>query len=426
MRINSFFLLLIFTMFSYPLSCMAQSSKPDNSHFTQASIAKYLKKANKDPMTAILKSYEVSGYNYLVPYYLSRHIKVDSANNALYFARKTMLTTFSSFAGDVKDNETYYINSKHWDTDILEDSNYTALDAIAEIASIARTRQVIMINESHIDPRGRLFLSNLLPTLKAEGFTYLFIEGLHEDGIDERGFPLQTSGFYTSEPMFGNLLRKAIQLGFKLIPYDCYEAPCNTVPEREQHQATTIYETLKNNPQVKAIVFAGHGHINKDPEKNWMAHRFKTLSGIDPFCINQSINGEAPHLFHHLRKHISKPVIYKNLKTNDYRELSKVNMVDATIVFPDTKWIDEKYATWLLQSGSKPYTLSFSGAQYEQALLSVVKCDEFDQFGILTVPVLNMIMEKTTHQNILLDKGSYYLRVTDLYGKEMHKEKITL
>ena len=58
-----------------------------------------------------------------------------------------MLTTFSSFAGDVKDNETYYINSRHWDTDILEDSNYTALDAIAEIASIARTRQVIMINE---------------------------------------------------------------------------------------------------------------------------------------------------------------------------------------------------------------------------------------------------------------------------------------
>ncbi|MFC6100366.1 hypothetical protein [Olivibacter domesticus] len=405
---------------------MAQSSKPDNLLFTKASIAKYLKKANKDPMTAILKSYEVSGYNYLVPYHLSLQCKVDSANNALYFARKTMLTTFSSFVGDVKDNETSYINSRHWETDIREDSNYTALDAIVEIISIARTHQVIMINESHIDPRGRLFLSNLLPKLKAEGFTYLFMEGLREDDINERGFPLQTSGFYTSEPMFGDLIRKAIQLGFKLIPYDCYKAPCNTVPEREQHQAKIIYETLQQDPDAKAIVFAGHGHINKDPEKNWMAHRFKILSGIDPFCINQSINSEAPQLFHHLRKHIDKPVIYKNLKTNDYRELSKVNMVDATIVFPDTKWIDNKYATWLLHSGTKSYTINLSGAHYKGTLLSILKCNEFDQFGILAVPVLNMILQQTTRQNISLDPGSYYLRVTDLYGKELYKEKITL
>src|SRR5690606_12382386 len=136
------------------------------------------------------------------------------------------------------------------------------------------------------DPRGRLFLSNLLPILKAAGFTYLFLEGLREDNINERGFPLQTSGFYTCEPMFGNLLRKAIQLGFKLVPYDCYRGPCKTVPEREQHQAETIYKTMQQHPDAKAIVFAGHGHINKDPQKNWMAHRFKTLSGIDPFCIN--------------------------------------------------------------------------------------------------------------------------------------------
>lgn len=101
-------------------------------------------------------------------------------------------------------------------------------------------------------------------------------------------------------------------------------------------------------------------------------------------------------------------------------------MVDATIVFPDTKWIDDKYATWLFHSGSKPYTLSFSGAKYEQALLSVVKCSEFDQFGALTVPVLNIILQHTTHQNIALDKGSYYLRVTDLYGKDIYNEKIVL
>lgn len=379
-------------------------------------------------MTAILKSYEVSNYNYLVPYYLSLHNKVDSADGNLYFAHNTMLTTFSSFVGDVKDNETAYISSQHWETGLREDSNYTALDAVAEIASIAQEHPVIMFNESHTDPRGRLFLSNLLPTLKAAGFTYLFMEGLREDDINERGFPLQTSGFYTCEPMFGNLIRKAIQLGFKLIPYDCYHIPCNGVAEREQHQATTIYETLKKNPQAKAIVFAGHGHINKDSESNWMAHRFKTLSGIDPFCINQAINSEAPQLFHDLRAHINKPVIYKNQKTKAYREFSNVrlNKVDATVVFPDTKWMDGRYATWLLHSGSEPYSIKLNGEKFEQTLLSIIKSSEFDQFGTLAVPVMNMVLQKETAQKVFLDKGSYYLRVIDLYGREIHKEKITL
>lgn len=426
MQISSSSLLFTLLAFCGLNICMAQPSTSNIEHFTQDSIALYLQKAQQDPMTHILKSYETSSYNYLVPYYLSRHIKVDSADQALYFGYRTMLTTFSSFAGDVKENESAYINSRHWDTDIVEDSSYTALNAVDEIDSIAHKHQVIMFNESHIDPRGRLFLTNLLPTLKAAGFTYLFLEGLREDDINERGFPLQTSGFYTCEPMFGNLLRKAIQLGFKLIPYDCYNAPCNGIAEREQHQATSIYETLKNNPQAKAVVFAGHGHINKDPQKNWMAHRFKTLSGIDPFCINQSINSEAPQLFHHLRKHIDKATIYKNVKTNVYREFSKVNVVDATIVFPNTQWLDNQYAEWLLHSGTVPYTINLSKETFEGALLSILKCNEFDQFGVLTVPVLNMILQKTTHQNISLNKGSYYLRVTDLYGKEIYKEKITL
>ena len=395
-------------------------------HFTQDSIALYLQKAQQDPMTHILKSYETSNYNYLIPYYLSRHTKIDSTNQALYFGNRTMLTTFSSFVGDVKDNESSYINSRHSETDILEDTNYTALNAVDEIASIADKHQVIMFNESHIDPRGRLFLTKLLPILKTAGFTYLFLEGLREDAINERGFPLQTSGFYTCEPTFGNLLRKAIQHGFKLVPYDCYLNPCKTAPDREQHQAKTIYETLQHDPGAKAVVFAGHGHINKDPEINWMAHRFKILSGIDPFCINQSINSEAPQLFDHLRKHIDKATIYKNLKTNTYREFSKVNVVNATIVFPDTKWIDNQYAAWMLHSGTAPYTINLSGENYDGALLSIIKRDEFDQFGALAVPVLNMILEKTTRQNISLDKGSYYLRATDLYGKELYKEKITL
>ncbi|GAA4778703.1 hypothetical protein GCM10023231_01560 [Olivibacter ginsenosidimutans] len=427
MLINSFSFLFVLAIHCYVHSCTAQTIPSDNVPFTQDSITKYLQKANTDPMTHILKSYEASSHNYLVPYYLSRHTKIDSTDQALYYANRTMLTTFSSFVGDVKANESTYIDPHQEDIEIPVDTNYIAVDAIEELASVAKKHQVIMLNESHIDPRGRLFLMNLLPTLKAAGFTYLFMEGLREDGINERGFPLQTSGFYTSEPMYGNLIRKAIQLGFKLVPYDCYQDPCDGAPSREQHQATVIYETLKKHPQAKAIVYAGHGHITKDPERNWMAYRFKTLSGIDPFCINQAINSETPALFRQLRKTITKPVIYKNSSTNTYQKFSQTKVKsDVTVVFPNTEWIGGQYARWLFHSGKKPYKLTLNGQKYTQSLLSIVKCHEFDQYGTLTVPVMNIVLQQIAPTEIFLDKGSYYLRVIDLYGKELHKEKITL
>lgn len=425
MQLIKILLLLVLSTATCLSSCAQTSSAPERSFFPTDSLEWYQQQAYTDPMKYILKSYEASHYNYLVPYYLSLQTKVDSADESLNFYHQTMLTTFSSFVGDVKANESAYIYSGK-DTTVADDPNYTAINAMEEIVSVARTHQVMMFNESHIDPRGRLFLCNLLPSLKAAGFRYLFLEGLREDDINERGFPLQTSGFYTCEPMFGNLLRTALQLGFKLVPYDCYKEPCKTVAQREEHQATTIYETLKKYPQAKALVFAGHGHINKDPEKNRMAYRFKVLSGIDPFCIDQAVNSETPTLFRQLRKHIQQAAIYKNLKTNSYRPLSPTITVDATVVFPNTQWIDGGYAAWLLHNGKKPYKLELRGEKYEQTLLSIVKCHEFDQYGALAVPVINMMLQSKNEQKILLDKGLYYILVTNLYGKELYKKKIKL
>lgn len=423
---SSHFLRLLVLLIIYPKLFMAQPVKPPVSDFTKDTITKYLEAFKEEPLMTAMESFEASDYNYLVPHYLTLNACVDTSDVQLFSAYKMIRSTFSSFAGDVRENETSYIPTRHSENEIMTDSNYAALDAIEEVVAIARSEKVIMINESHIDPRGRVFMSALLPALKAEGFTYLFVEGLHDQEVNERGFPLQTSGFYTSEPMFGNLLRNAARLGFTLVPYDCYDTPCNTISEREQTQAENIYRSLKKDPHAKAIVFAGHGHINKDPEKKWMADRFKTLTGIDPFCINQSINSEAPQLFHHIREDIQKPVIYKNLETNVYREFSNVNKVDATIVYPATKWIDDVYADWMLQHGSMPYTINFSGPEYEGTLLSIVRSEEFEGFGKQAVPVINILLKKSNNQKILLESGSYAIRIIDLYGKEVHSGKMQL
>lgn len=42
----------------------------------------------------------------------------------------------------------------------------------------------------------------------------------YDSSCVELGYPQIKSGFYTQEPNMGNLLKKALKLGFKLIPYE--------------------------------------------------------------------------------------------------------------------------------------------------------------------------------------------------------------
>lgn len=38
--------------------------------------------------------------------------------------------------------------------------------------------------------------------------------------LNERGYPLLSSGYYTQEPQFGNLVREALRIGYELFPYE--------------------------------------------------------------------------------------------------------------------------------------------------------------------------------------------------------------
>ncbi|MGF1923023.1 MAG: hypothetical protein ACQUHE_02495 [Bacteroidia bacterium] len=164
--------------------------------------------------------------------------------------------------------------------------------AIDSIVAQAKLTNVVMINENHFYPAHRSFVLELLPRLRAAGYTHLALEALAapQDSLLNRpnSFPTLSTGFYTREQTYGNLLREAKKLGFTFVAYE------NEIPgkDREVGQAENLYrKTIGTDRKAKVLVLAGIDHIIEQPTtygKKWMATHFKELYGINPITISQT------------------------------------------------------------------------------------------------------------------------------------------
>jgi len=98
-------------------------------------------------------------------------------------------------------------------------------------------------------------------------------------------------GHYLSEPLGAELARKAIQLGYTLVPYEDTAARKHSPTQRDSVQASNIYAVIQKDPTAKILVHAGYGHIEENAFNTGyvpMAAAFKKKSGIDPFTIDQT------------------------------------------------------------------------------------------------------------------------------------------
>lgn len=142
--------------------------------------------------------------------------------------------------------------------------SWQKVDAIEAIIKAAASVQVIFINEAHHDAHTRVLTLELLPHLYAAGYRYLAVEAVAEDSasLAKRGYPLETSGSeYLHEPIYGEIIRKAIAIGYKIIPYD---ADTLDPIEREEGQAKNLYDRVfREDPRARVVVHAGYAHIDK-------------------------------------------------------------------------------------------------------------------------------------------------------------------
>lgn len=166
------------------------------------------------------------------------------------------------------------------------------VDAAEAIAHLARDRRVVIINEAHHLPQTRLLLVELLPRLRAMGFTDYAAETLGKHAgadIMRRGYAVRSDGVYSREPVFGQLLAEAARLGYRIDSYE--DANGDDIQSRETGQAEHLAELLRKHPGARLIVHVGYTHVREArlPERIPMAAELKRLTGLDPLTVDQTV-----------------------------------------------------------------------------------------------------------------------------------------
>lgn len=332
------------------------------------------------------------------------------------WAKLQMELTFSSFLGENEFYEKYLKklegNLKLNDSisQMIKDDSVTDSQALNSIVEEAKNHQIVMINENHFFPNHRILVYELLPKLKALGYNYLALEALgnKEDSLlnAKNGYPILSSGFYTSEQNYGNLIRYAKDLGFQFVSYDCSDCAI----DREVFQAETIFnKTFKNNPDTKVVVLAGIDHILEKPTKTgkkWMATIFKEKYGRDPLTISQT----------HLNK-------YRKEFKNKYVLINTKNFNDERMKSIDFCLLNNKPLFNNIWDASFKY--ENSNDMNIQVLLFYENEIEDDYDYHNKVPYFTTILKSEESKNLPIFNGkNIYLYALDKHGNRIDKQLI--
>ena len=294
--------------------------------------------------------------------------------------------TMFSFIGDYKNAligynkiEDYNLyNYKISSADSLNFTNCNAVDATDFILERAKSEKILLINEGHNCPMHRAFTLSLLQNLYNEGFRYFgaeaftnFSSGVYLEKNGNSYSPTNRTGFYSNEPVFGDLIREALKIGFKLFSYE--DTIKNNVVQngfynedlsrRDYYMAVNIKSIIDKDSNAKIIIHAGFGHIYE--EKGRMGGELKKLTTINPLSICQTTMTEAENREcenpYFKMANIKHPTVFIN-KSNDSVFLDKLmrnrsdikekNRLDIQVFHPRTTYINGR-PDWLYMNGQR-------------------------------------------------------------------------
>lgn len=320
---------------------------------------------------------------------------------------------------------------------------YEPQPAIETVAALADKNQVVMINEEHDTPLHRAFTTRLLPVLYAKGFRYFAAETFAEtdETIRKRGYPSHKTGFYVNDPVFGETVREALRLGFKIVPYEypsenlieCQKQGkdadfCQN--ERERGQAQNLYDRiLRKDPQAKILVHVGRGHNQQVKLETWamMGWHFKDITGITPLSVNQMLSERSePKYESGLYRYVlnkwkfDEPTVFVN-KARKYFDSYGYNLA----VFHPRSTFEKGRPTWLKTLGGRksenislkklklePGKNIFTGS--EPVLIQAF----YDGESADAIPIDQIILYPNKNiPALMLPKGKFRIRATDKAGK---------
>ena len=303
---------------------------------------------------------------------------------------------------------------------------YRAVDATDGIARLARERRIVVVNEAHHAAQTRVLTLQLLPRLRELGYTHLAVEGLDERDreLAVRGYPVQASGTYLREPLYGEIVRQALRLGYIVVPYESAR-PQADADTREEDQAQHIVERVfRTSPDAKLLVHAGYAHAHEragylDAEP--MALRLKRKTGFDPLTIDQTVlrpiepareYRDYRELLH--RFAIAEPSIFL-ARRDDVAWSLEPGYYDVSVVLPPPAKLIVGRPVWLALDGTRtPVAIDVDlGAAHLPCLIEARYRNESDK----AVPADRVLVERSDVQALLfLRPGDYRLSAIDASG----------
>lgn len=220
--------------------------------------------------------------------------------------KKLPAQTFAQFyavTGDERGTNALMDQGAEADASLPEDTTgYAQKSAIDTIVRAVRDRRVVILNESHDKQRHRAFALEVALQLRKVGFTHFGAETFSRDLAESMkdGAPSLKTGVYTLDPIFADLARQAVVVGYQLFDFEQRpdQRPSGSVDRiarttaREQAQAENIKKILDANPNARLLVYVGGQHASKIPDQDdvaWMALILKRMTGLDPLTIDQTV-----------------------------------------------------------------------------------------------------------------------------------------
>jgi hypothetical protein len=383
--------------------------------------------------------YSQSNDNYLFSSEIERLYKKDTtARNYQHYA--VNYTNIGNYKKTLRMEEAFVLKFKGLNTKkVIIDAafkDYYAVSAINEIVKKASKHQIIIINEAHFSAQNRVFSQLVLEKLKSKGFETLFVEDLTQKessktdkSLNKRKFPLITTGYYMKEPQYGNMIRKALQLNYNVLPYE--SIPNNSIngamnrwSAREKGQAKNILAYLKKHPNAKIIIHCGYGHLGEklfDGNLGMMGAVLKHKSGLDPFTITQTrwLETYSKKTINPYRKLIDKnpPTdisVFKNKEGNLF-STDKENY-DVQVYFPKTKYINGR-PNWLMMIKDRKYVeIPYESIQLNFPYM-VFAYHSNEEIKQTVATDIVEIKNKNDKKSLVLKNGNYKLVIKNLQGK---------
>jgi hypothetical protein len=333
----------------------------------------------------------------------------------------------------------------------LVDDSYAPRPAIDAIPELAKNYRVVLLNEAHNIALTRSLTVQFLNRLHEEGFNYFAAETLvqTDTALASRGYPTENSGFYTEEPIYAEMVRTALKLGYKVI---AYEATSNVGggDARESEQAENIYkQVFAHDPHAKLVINAGYEHITKSGDYLGgasMAQHLHKLIALPMLSIDQTMMYPHPsssddHPYYTPVMQKLQPqgaIVFVNAAGKPWSLRSNY---DVSIFFPPSPLIRGRPSWLTLGDLRRPYAISADDcharypclieARYSNEGDDAIPADrlllDLEPLGMSESNVaLYSSTQNTPSGNLYLRPGTYRLKFITKGDKVTHQEDIVV